>query len=96
MFFATQRFVFLHQFVYEWWYGALTQMMALRQQQQQQQIQQHQQQQQGHIAGTVQSPFLQWNMPERSEATLQDFMEQQTNNSQAIVPVQMTRFVSIP
>lgn len=70
------------------------QMMALRQQQHQQQHQlqqqQQQQQQQGSIAGTGQSPFLQWNMPERSEATLQDFME---NNSQAIVPANMSRLV---
>lgn len=63
-------------------------MMALRQQQQQQQQHQHP----GAIAGVAQTPFLQWNMaPERGEATLQDFMEQQTNNSQAIVPAQMTR-----
>lgn len=63
-------------------------MMALRQQQQQQQQHQHP----GAIAGVAQTPFLQWNIaPERGEATLQDFMEQQTNNSQAIVPAQMTR-----
>ncbi|KAG0612552.1 hypothetical protein M758_6G036700 [Ceratodon purpureus] len=78
------------------------QMMALRQQQhlQQHQHQQHQQQQQqqmqqqqqhqGSMGGT-QQPSLQWNMPERAEATLQDFME--SNPSQAIVPAQMTREV---
>lgn len=65
-------------------------MVALRQQQQQQQQQHHHQHQAG-IAGTP-SPFLQWNMPERNEATLQDFMEQQSNPSQAIVPAQMTRY----
>ena len=47
----------------------LFQMMAMRQQQQ------HQQQQQASMAGT-QSSFLQWFMPKRGEATLQDFMEQ--------------------
>nr|ADB81910.1 MIKC* MADS-box transcription factor [Funaria hygrometrica] len=61
------------------------QMIALRQQQQQQQ-----QQQQAGIAGTP-SLFLQWNMPERGEATLQDLMEQQSNPSQAIVSTQTTR-----
>lgn len=76
------------------------QMMALRQQQhqaqQQQQhqaAQQHQQQHQGGIPAS-QPQFLQWNMPERAEATLQDFMEQQTNPSQAIVPVQSIREVA--
>jgi len=72
-------------------------MMALRQQQHHQQHQhqqqQQQQQQQGSIAAS-QPQFLQWNMPERAEATLQDFMEQQTNPSQAIVPVQMPRYFS--
>lgn len=55
------------------------QMMAIRQQQHHQ----------GNMAGTP-SPFLQWSMPERGEAILQDFMDQQTNNSQALVPAQMT------
>ncbi|XP_024399783.1 uncharacterized protein [Physcomitrium patens] len=81
------------------------QMMVLRQQQahqhhhqqqqQQQQKAQHQHQQQGGIpAAAQQLPFLQWNgAQERPEATLQDFMEQQTNTSQAIVPSQMSREV---
>jgi hypothetical protein len=56
-------------------------MMAIRQQQHHQ----------GNMAGTP-SPFLQWSMPERGEAILQDFMDQQTNNSQALVPAQMTRY----
>nr|ADB81907.1 MIKC* MADS-box transcription factor [Funaria hygrometrica] len=54
------------------------QMMALRQQQQHHQ-------QRANMAGT-QSSFLQWSMPERGEATLQDFMEQQTNTAAALMP----------
>ncbi|XP_024403429.1 uncharacterized protein [Physcomitrium patens] len=54
------------------------QMMALRQQQQ------------ADIAGAP-SLFLQWNMPERGEPTLQDLMEQQSNPSRAIAPTQTTR-----
>ncbi len=59
-------------------------MMALHAQQQQQQ-------QQGGMPG-AQPPFLQWNNPERGEAILQDFMDQQ-GNSQAIVPV-MSRYIN--
>ncbi|XP_073388586.1 uncharacterized protein [Physcomitrium patens] len=59
------------------------QMMAMRQQQQQQQ--QHHHQQRANMAGT-QSSFLQWSMAERGEATLQDFMEQQTNPAAALMP----------
>nr|ADB81905.1 MIKC* MADS-box transcription factor [Funaria hygrometrica] len=58
------------------------QMVAMRQHQQQQQ---HHQQQQAGMTGT-QSSFLQWSMPERAEATLQDFMEQQTNPAAALMP----------
>ena len=58
------------------------QMLALRAQQQQQQ---------GGMPG-AQPPFLQWNNPERGEAILQDFMDQQ-GNSQSIVPV-MNRYTS--
>ena len=47
-------------------------------------------QQQGGMAGT-QSSFLQWSMPERGEATLQDFMEQQTNPASALMPASMSR-----
>ncbi|XP_024381935.1 uncharacterized protein [Physcomitrium patens] len=59
------------------------QMIAMRQQQQQQQ--QHHQQQQAGMTGT-QSSFLQWPVQERGEATLQDFMEQQTNPAAALMP----------
>lgn len=52
-------------------------------------------QQQGGMQQAGQPPFLQWNNPERGEAILQDFMEQQSN-SQAIVPVQMNRYPSLP
>nr|ADB81903.1 MIKC* MADS-box transcription factor [Funaria hygrometrica] len=51
---------------------------------------QQQQQQQGGMPGSTHPSFLQWNNPERGEAILQDFMEQQTN-PQSIVPVQMNR-----
>lgn len=64
-------------------------MMALRQQQHQQQHQQ--QQQQAGMTGT-QSSFLQWSMPERGEATLQDFMEQQTNPAAALMPTPIARY----
>lgn len=81
----------IHRQQHEFLGNSYQQMVALRQQQQQQQQQQqHHHQHQAGIAGTP-SPFLQWNMPERNEATLQDFMEQQSNPSQAIVPAQMTR-----
>lgn len=54
------------------------------------QVRAQQQQQQQGLSGSTHPPFLQWNNPERGEAILQDFMEQQTN-SQSIVPVQMNR-----
>lgn len=55
------------------------------------QVRAQQQQQQQGLSGSTHPPFLQWNNPERGEAILQDFMEQQTN-SQSIVPVQMNRY----
>lgn len=64
-------------------------MMAMRQQQQQQQ--QHHHQQRANMAGT-QSSFLQWSMAERGEATLQDFMEQQTNPAAALMPTPLARY----
>jgi hypothetical protein len=64
-------------------------MMTMRQQQHQQQ--QHHQQHQAGMAGT-QSSFLQWSMPERGEATLQDFMEQQTNTASALMPTPLARY----
>jgi len=63
-------------------------MMAMRQHQQQHQ--QHLQHQAG-MAGT-QSSFLQWPMQERGEATLQDFMEQQTNPAAALMPTPLARY----
>ncbi|CAK9860148.1 unnamed protein product [Sphagnum jensenii] len=48
----------------------------------------------GAMAGAAQaSPFLQWNMPERDQpATLQDFMEHQSNAT-SLLPAQMSREV---